>query len=682
MFLRDIGVIYESLGRTALALAFYKRARSLSHAQGDRRWEALALNNTGEIHRRLGKPRLALIDLEKALRLSRVAEDRAGESLTQFNLAHLKRGLGRLAEARAHIEASLDLIELLRARVASTELRTTLVAAVRQRYEFYVALLMQMHGRHPASSNDALALQASERARARSLLDLLGEARADIHQGVSPELLDQRRDLQQQLNAEAERLMRKAGGGNEAATIKAKVNMLLTKLQEVDTQIRSSSPQYAAMVLPQPLSVKEIQQQVLDDNTLLLEYALGSERSYLWAVTRTGLKSYELPSRAKIEKVARPVYDLLAPHQPESAQPEKQREAKYWRKASALSRMLLKPVADQLGNKRLLIVADGVLQYIPFAALPIPASGIEGDKGARGGENKRTRGIPNPQSSIPNPQSVPLIVEHEIVNLPSASALSLLRRELAGRRPAPKTIAVLADPVFQADDLRVLAAIRKGKGAPANQVASNSPFPILRGRGRMRDGQVFVRLHATENEARAIEEVTSDRERLVVRGFEANRAKVTGPDLSQYRIIHFATHAVLDRDNPELSAIVLSLFDQQGKPQDGLLHLHDIYNLNLPAELVVLSACNTGLGKEIKGEGLIGLTRGFMYAGSARVMASLWKVEDEATSNLMKRFYRHMLKEGLPAAAALRKAQVSLWQDPQWRAPSYWAAFTLQGEWR
>src|SRR5262249_52797775 len=157
---------------------------------------------------RLGNPRLALIDLERALRLSRAAEDRAGESLTQFNLAHLKRGLGRMAEARTHIEASLELIELLRARVASMELRTTLVAAVRQRYEFYVALLMQMHGLHPASGNDALALQASERARARSLLDLLGEARTDIHKGVSPELLQQRRDLQHLLNAEAERLMR------------------------------------------------------------------------------------------------------------------------------------------------------------------------------------------------------------------------------------------------------------------------------------------------------------------------------------------------------------------------------------------------------------------------------------------------------------------------------------------
>jgi CHAT domain-containing protein len=230
--------------------------------------------------------------------------------------------------------------------------------------------------------------------------------------------------------------------------------------------------------------------------------------------------------------------------------------------------------------------------------------------------------------------------------------------------------------------MRVLAATGKVKGAPADQtLAASLPFPLPRFRGMKRDGGLG-RLPATENEARAIEEVTNGSERLILRGFDASRARATDPALSQYRIIHFATHGVLDRDNPELSAVALSLVDRQGRWQDGYLRLHDIYNLNLPAELVVLSACETGLGKEFKGEGLIGLTRGFMYAGAARVMASLWKVEDEPTAKLMRHFYRHMLKDGLPPSAALRKAQVALWQDAEWRAPYFWAAFVIQGEWR
>jgi CHAT domain-containing protein len=165
-------------------------------------------------------------------------------------------------------------------------------------------------------------------------------------------------------------------------------------------------------------------------------------------------------------------------------------------------------------------------------------------------------------------------------------------------------------------------------------------------------------------------------------GFDANRTMATDPALSQYRIIHFATHSILDSQHPELSGIVLSLVDQHGESRDGFLRLHDLYNLNLPAELVVLSACQTGLGKDIKGEGLVGLTRGFMYAGAARVLASLWKVDDAATAELMKRFYQAMLgDEQLPPAAALRQAQIAISRQKQWAAPYYWAGFVFQGEW-
>ncbi len=164
--------------------------------------------------------------------------------------------------------------------------------------------------------------------------------------------------------------------------------------------------------------------------------------------------------------------------------------------------------------------------------------------------------------------------------------------------------------------------------------------------------------------------------------FAANRATALGSNLSQYRIIHFATHGLLNSQHPELSGIVLSLVDKEGLPQDGFLRLHDIYNLKLAADLVVLSACKTGLGKEIKGEGLVGLTRGFLYAGAPRVVASLWKVDDRATAELMKLFYQRMLRDSLRPAAALRKAQIDMWKQPRWAAPYYWAGFTLQGEWK
>jgi CHAT domain-containing protein len=345
---------------------------------------------------------------------------------------------------------------------------------------------------------------------------------------------------------------------------------------------------------------------------------------------------------------------------------------RYWTQAAELSRMLLGPVASRLGRKRLAIVADGALQYIPFAALPAPSSGS--------GEGLNSGAEPQP-----------LCIEREIVSLPSASTLATLRREIAGRKPAEKSLAVLADPVFADDDTRVRRNVGKAgaKGETRSAHSDETDIGFLQMTRSGRETGVigaeagFGRLLSTRHEAEAILSLVPERERMQALDFEASRTSAFRPELGEYRIIHFATHGLLNNIHPELSGIVLSLVDESGQPQDGFLRLQDIYNLKLPVDLVVLSACQTGLGKEIKGEGLIGLARGFMYAGAPRIVASLWKVDDRATSELMKRFYQGMLgPEALRPAEALRQAQLSIWKEKQWRAPYYWAAFVLQGEWK
>ena len=195
-------------------------------------------------------------------------------------------------------------------------------------------------------------------------------------------------------------------------------------------------------------------------------------------------------------------------------------------------------------------------------------------------------------------------------------------------------------------------------------------------------GGRLPRLPFSRREAEAIRQVSPKGEVSVALDFRASREVAASPDLSQYRIVHFASHALLDSENPELSGIVLSLVDERGDPKDGFLRLHDIYNLNLPADLVVLSGCQTALGKQVKGEGLVGLIRGFMYAGAARVVASLWNVDDAATAELMSRFYRNMFLRGLRPAAALHSAQMEMAAQKRWRDPYYWASFQLQGEWK
>jgi CHAT domain-containing protein/Tfp pilus assembly protein PilF len=698
--LHNLGVSYSLLGVKDKALDCFNQALALARAIDSREAEAKTLASLGRWYQLSGDNRKAIDYYQQALQLCRAIKVSPQEAQALLYLAQANRELGHLAEALAQSEEALRITESLRTRVVSPELRSSFFASVQDRYDFYVDALMQAHEQRPDEGRAALALQASERARARSLLELLAEARADIRQGVDPALLQKERALQQQLNSKAAAQTRLLSGKYteaQAAAMAKVIADLTAQLEQVETQIRTASPGYAALTQPQPLTVAEIQKQVLDDDTLLLEYTLGEKRSYLWAVTPTSINSYQLPPRAEIETAARKVYNLLTARQPRPGETEAQlgtrakaADAEYQTQASALSQTLLGPVATQLGNKRLLIVAPGALQYLPFGALPAPAPGGLGD-GGTGGQNSSRSVAQSPRRPV---SPAPLITEHEIVSLPSASALAVLRREMVDRQPAPNLVAVLADPVFSEDDPRLPATAgrsrpsrrtRSAQTPPQAQAPTSSPSASILERAirGVRGAQSSLpRLVFTREEADAILAAAPARAGLKAVDFRANRSTATGDDLGRYRIVHFATHGLLNSEHPELSGLVLSLVDQTGRPQDGFLRLHEIYNLRLPADLVVLSACQTALGKEIKGEGLVGLTRGFMYAGAPRVVASLWQVNDAATAELMKRFYRRMLREGLRPAAALRAAQIELWKQRQWQAPYYWGAFVLQGEWR
>ncbi len=672
--LQDLGSLSDSLGEKAEALNLFKQALLLSKRTEDRRGQAASLNSLGSICDDLGQKQRAFAYFNEALPLTRAAEDPGRESLTLFHLAGIERYWNNLPEARRNIEAAIRITESLRTKVASQDYRAAYLASTRPYYETYIDILMRLHEESPNGGFAATAFQVSEQARARSLLELVKEADFDVREGVDINLLAQERSLERALNGKAERHARlmAARSNDEAAAVAAEINHLTTEYDEVKAQIKTKSPRYAALTQPQPLTLAEIQRQVLDDNSLLLEYILADERSYLWAVSRTEVSSFELPGRAQIENAARHFYKLLTANQPVPGETFEQRHARVAEanahiseEAASLSKLVLGPVMTKLGNKRLLIVPDGGLQYIPFQALVVPGKANVDDASAQ----SQTGG---------SDEQIPLIVDHEIVNEPSASALALVISETAQRKPAPKSIAVLANPVFEADDPRV-----KSKASAETQVAKLSQETEVKEAFRdagFGEGLRIPPLPASREEANAIMAMAPWGTGFKAEGFEASRATITRPELGQYRIVHFATHGFVDYEHPELSGLVLSLVDEKGNPQDGFLRMHDIYNLKLPADLVVLSACNTALGKEVKGEGLIGLTRGFMYAGAAGVAASLWKVDDEATAELMKRFYEGMFQKGLTPAAALREAQLGMWRQKRWHAPYYWAAFVIQGQ--
>jgi CHAT domain-containing protein/tetratricopeptide (TPR) repeat protein len=651
-----LGMTYFAMKDYPRSAECFQQALEISRAAKNLYNEAKLLSSLGRVHAILNDLPTAERLLRQSYELQQTIGDTQGEAMALGGLARVYRHQGRLGESLAAIQQSLALIEQQRQTLSGHSSQAAYFSRLHEHQEFYLGVQMQLHAQSPEAGHAVAAFQASEHSRARSLLEALREARSDIRQGVDANLLQRETVVRQQLFYKEQVLADLLAGKNGAeriATAKKEVETLLLQKREIEALIRARSPRYAALTQPQPLNLAEIQKQVLDDDTALLEYAMGGERSYLFAVTKASFDVYELPVRAEIEELATEFYRLSARTFMDGGKWTIESENKLSAIAAKLSKMILAPAAASLKKKRLLVVAEGALQYIPFAALP------DGD-------------------------SRPLIASHEIVSLPSASTLAVLRRELNARQVAPKTLAVLGDPVFSANDTRLVASAKSIQTKTARGLSAEAD--TLRRSLRLGGANVTAplqlsRLNHTRDEALSITALVPADSKLLALGFDANRQLATSDKLSQYRIVHFATHGWMDAAKPDLSAVVLSLVNKEGKPQNGFLRLHEIYNLNLPAELVVLSACETGIGKDIKGEGLISLTRGFMYAGARRVLVSLWPVDDPATAELMKRFYRGMIKENLTPSVALKKAQLEMQRQARWRSPYYWAGFVLQGEW-
>jgi len=600
-----LGVTYRQLGRREDARRAYQEALPIFRRLGDSREQARCLGNLGRLEAAAGRDAAAIDDFDRALGLFRALDDPPHLAWTLEGKARLLRRRGDLEAARGLMEEALTIVERHRFAQTSYTTRAEFFATQQDFYDFLIDLLMEQH------RADA-ALEVSERSLARSLLDGLAASGTDLrHGGAAPELHARERELETEIDGLVSRQIRlaqDASATEQMRPVEAELGRHWEELDRVRADLRASDPRYAALTQPRRWSAAEIQRKLLDRDTLLLEYRLGEKRSFLWAVTPDSLTSFELPGRAKIESVTALAFGFLARSRNRTVEISAQRPL------AELSRLLLDPVASLLPGKHLLVVGDGILQRLPFAALPEPGG------------------------------SEPLVASHEIVALPSVSVLGEIRREVAVRPAAPKTLWVLANPDF------------------------NGRFPPL--------------LY-TRKEAESILAFAPVSERSEALGRKASRAAVLSGALRDYRFLHFATHGSFAATDPGGGQLVLAQIDPRGQQEpNGFLHLADIYELDLRADLVVLSACQSALGREVRGEGMMGMTRGFFYAGAERVLVSLWNVNDRVTVELMRHFYRGILVEGLSPAAALRAAQDAIRRQKRWQAPYYWAGFTLQGEWR
>jgi CHAT domain-containing protein/tetratricopeptide (TPR) repeat protein len=643
-----VGFALSNTGQLAEARGHFQSALETFPAVPDRRGEATALEGLGNVSVALGKAPEALASYGRALELARQIKERQIEAHSLYGIARVQLAIGDPRKAADSMDTALSIIEPFRADLISQRLRTTYFASVRDFYDTAIEAEMRLDQVEPRAGHLEKGLELAERSKARVMSEMLLAANIEVGKDADPTLLARARALEQRVEAKADSaalLLSKDPKSQMGQAAEKEWQATLAEYNRVDDQIRASSPRYAAMMHPRQLTIKEIQNRLLGADSALIEYHLGEENSYAWVVTQTGVSAYRLPRRKEIEASARAVYEAVIGRTSSSSQNV------FWREAAKLSNVILGPALAGVRSKHFVIVAEGALQYVPFAALPDPRS---------------------VNAQAPSRGSKPLMIDCDVVEVPSAVAFDLLRREAGMRTPAQDEIAILANPVFNKDDQRIADRSRQASSSVARRGESTADIGTETS---------LPALFASEDEARTIMGMASAGDAMLALGFDATRAKARS-DLGDFRIIHFATHALIDSSHPERSRIVLSMFDRQGNPQNGLLRLSDVYNLSLHADLVVLSACQTALGKDVKGEGMIGLTRGFMYAGAARVMATLWNVDDDESARFVSLFYEKVLKEHKTPAAALRDAQIETWKkNPSW-PPRTWGAFVLFGDWR
>lgn len=673
--LNAVAVLYSKQGNREKTIRQYRKILRLYASISDRRRQAMAWNNLSKAYLGFGEKHEALRSSERALPLSEQAGDKGILVSSLYNIALAQRDLGALQPALATIEKSIKFIEELRTNVSAPESRISYFSGVREHYDLCIDILMQLDHRHPGQGFSAAGFLISEKARARSLLDTLTNVGADIRPGVAPELLARERYLRGLLRAQALYQMNLSISGRnptEKEEVARQINQLKTEYQEIDAQLRDQNPRVPGFGQSALLSLQQVQAELRYGDTILLEYALGDERSYLWAVTANSLQSYELPSRSTLERAGNEVYKLLTARQEVGdgmagdyqANVEASDRA-YYEKALNLSQLLLGPVADQLGTKRIVIVTEGMLQYIPFDSLPSPRPKLA---------------APSAGNALPaTPEDTHFLLDtNEITTLPSVSTLAAIRKQPPKVGSSEKIVAIFADPVFNRSDDRLQSGGTNSDIASADSDQHSNEGAL---RGLVGNGGLPRLVHSSE-EADAIVATTPRGTAMVARAFDANRETAMTPSVGGYQIVHFATHGFFNSEHPEFSGIVLAMVKPDGSKINGFMPLQDIYKLNLSAQLVVLSACDTALGEDVKGEGLVSLTRGFMYAGSKSVVTSLWKVDDRATAKLMKTFYESMLRDGMTPAAALRSAKQKIREEKGWNAPFFWAGFVLQGEYK
>ncbi len=633
----DLGIAERKEGSLTEAFADLTEAAKITHTIHDLRFESKEHIQLGELLEQQGKGNEAFAEFEQAESLSHGVADPTSLLDAQYAVARWYARDGKYDKADAKLTSALEKLEAARQLVNDNTLQASYFAAGRKCYELAVELRMGQFEREPTEGADALALEMSERGRARGLLDALsvraatgrrGSGKAEVDLMRAKLAVDRAFDHRLKLLVE-----NSAKLGLEANS--GELTQALADLEraEDDASVDASQATKPASTIP----AAEIERASLVSGATFFEYALGDQRSFLWVIGAGKRKTYVLPPRRQLEDMVTQWRSLVTSQ--DHGAPDAR--AKFQHLSRKISCALLADAVKRSMTK-MIIVPDGGLAMLPFGALP--------------------------ESGCSSPSAEPLVSGHEITLTPSLSVF-LSPKPKAEKDSFQGEVAIVADPVFDAADPRAAASTieaTKKDSHPVRYPETAAALPRLLNAGY---------------EARAIQETVGKAAGkdsvFLAQGFDASVDTVLGPAMRDYRIWHLATHGVYDENMPEFSGLVFSLLGRDGRPRFGFLKAHDIAQLNVTAELVVLSACDSAAGQNVNGEGVMGLSYAFLRAGAKQVVSTLWSIDDAKSRELMIAFYKELMRNGKNAAAALRQSQLTLMRQSHNSSPYYWAGFEL-----
>jgi len=637
----NLGTTYLETGQLDKALSHYQRSLTIASEIGDQQEVARVLCSLGRFYKASGHYEQALQHYTNSLKVARRIGDRASEGRVLQNIGGVIGLIGGYSwkDALRYYEESIGVFETVRYDLVGSDMRIGVSDTDQSPYANYIQVLMFLYNTDSDRRWAANAFLQSERRKARALIDLLSECKVKIRQGVDDSLLDQERRLSTQILNVQKCLMEQLLApieeqkDIEIAQLRSKRDALDLEYRQLQAIIHKANSQYKDLVQPEVHTLAEVQERLLDDNTAVLEYSLTEMGCYLWVVKRDTFDVYELRSKTDIEeqvhKIRAAILDLTVHN---------------YNAAYELYCMLVQPAENILKGNRLVIVPDGILHYLPFELLLTHS--------------------PKDMESF-NRSSLPyLLRRHAVIYAPSASALILIRSQNAARSTQNnrRGFIAFADPV---------AGRESRTGFILRSALRHVRLPYL------------CPLPATRIEAEGIARLFGNDNATLKLGEEATKRAVLSAKMKEYRYVHFATHGLCNEEKPQFSGLVLS----PDAEDDGFLQTFEVFNIELNADMVVLSACQTGLGKIVSGEGVVGLARAFMYAGTPTVCVSLWNVGDESTAELMQKFYEQLITRSsncgssIDKAEALRQAKLEMIQGGQWSSPHHWAPFILMGDW-